>query len=218
MKSFAALLILITLGASVLSACTASPEAAIPEVSATRTVDEMKAVILEANQALNDRPVRYLSTTLVDGGQSVSTTFESVPPDRVHILSETSEYIVIGEEVYLRSGDGWQQMPIDAGNFRNPDSQTQLAGSIANIEYRGQESLNNVLMDVYQYTSTVFQNDMPMDNAYTIWVNPDDGLMYQMVNEGQAVQMDSATGELSTANAISTIVFTYDPDLTIELP
>ena len=52
----------------------------------------------------------------------------------------------------------------------------------------------------------------------TLWIGPDDGLLYMLVNNGEVGSLDSGTGELKMVKAVTTIGFVYDPTIEIAAP
>ena len=52
----------------------------------------------------------------------------------------------------------------------------------------------------------------------TFWIGREDGLLYKLVNDGQVASLDSDTGEIEIVEAVSTIIFSYDPSIEITAP
>lgn len=183
-------------------------------------IEAMKKLILAANAAIANRPVTYKSTTVLDSGETHQTVYDSFPPDRIHVFNDGTEFIVIGDVVYMKENSGaeWQIVNMDPNNFRNTESQTQLENSIGNISYLGEEILNERSMKVYQYTTTLIQNGISLDSTNKVWIDPVDGFIHQLLSDGDIVKMDSSSGEYSTAHAVATIEFIYSADLKIEPP
>jgi hypothetical protein len=151
--------------------------------------------------------------------ETSETIIEFVKPDRFHMASAGFELIVIGETTYIKDESGvWIESPIAMGDmfgetiasFTDEESVSQLIddlqGSITDLQYLGEETVNGNKTKVYEYSA-----DDPFVGSTirtTVWIGVDDGLMYRQVIEGETPQ----------AQTILTTEYEYGEDVSIEAP
>lgn len=155
----------------------------------------------------------------LDTGETSSSIFELVKPDRFHMASEGFEFIIIGEKTYIKDDSGtWLESPVPMGNVlegtidaftsegKVEELLQDLAVSIDNVQSLGQETVNGKNTDVYEYTSTSIFDDSIVYNK--VWIGTDDGRLYQQQIETESQGIRSRT----------TFTYEYGSDVVIEAP
>lgn len=152
-------------------------------------------------------------------GETVSSTFEFIKPDRFHMASEGFEIIIIEDTTYIKDESGtWVESPIAMGDmfegtidaFTNEEAVEELLQdlevTIDNVQSLGQETVNGKTTDVYEYTAASSFDESIVNNK--IWVGTDDGLLYQQQIETES---EGVRGRV-------TITYEYGSDVVIEAP
>jgi hypothetical protein len=209
--------LLIALG---LTGCGARPTAS-PAAVANQTPDQsaLREAVLAAFRAQRDQPYRTQSTTVTKDGAGGSTLVEYVPPDRYHIAGDNgTELIVAGQQVYLKQGEEWAPADIPADSLIDPDTLTRLEDSISDLQDLGSDTLDGVAMQVCQYQSKIKVGDDEPLAQTKLWIGAADGLPYKMVMDGQVASFDASTGQVTGVEATTTLTYTYDATLQIEVP
>lgn len=155
----------------------------------------------------------------LDSGESFSSTFEFIKPDRFHMASEGFEIIIIEDTTYIKDESGtWVESPIAMGDmfegtidaFTNEEAVEELLQdlevTIDNVQSLGQETVNGKTTDVYEYTAASSFDESIVNNK--IWVGTDDGLLYQQQIETES---EGVRGRV-------TITYEYGSDVVIEAP
>ena len=175
---------------------------------------EMLAAILSALRSVSLVPNRSESESVLANGTTVTTTVEYVPPSSKHFFSPDGEMLVVEGKVYSRgkgAGD-WTAVQMDAEQISYPD----FGGDYSDVRFLGREALQGRSMLVYSARSA--GTDSGTVSVITLWIGPDDGLLYKLVNEGEVGSLDPGTGELKMVQAITTIGFVYAPTIEIAAP
>jgi hypothetical protein len=209
-----------------------------PTVGGTATVDATPTVlttpvaqgtepISKAMQALLEVDAFRISTTITEtGGTIVTATLEFVLPDRVRVLTDASEIVVIGTSgVWMREPGGqWQSLPggsvigdafmamIDPADVSTA-MQNIDAGSVQSL---GTETLNGKTMNVYQYTTSEVSGSEGLSGTTKMWVGADDDLPYRM--ETMTSGSGTFAGEQLSGAARIVQEYEYPTDLKIEAP
>jgi len=176
--------------------------------------EEMLAAILSALHSVSLVPNRSESESVLASGTTVTTTVEYVPPGSKHFFSHDGEMLVVDGKVYSRgkgAGD-WTVVQMDAEQISYPD----FGGDFSDVRFLGQEALQGRSMLVYSARSAGTNSGTVSE--ITLWIGPDDGLLYMLVNNGEVGSLDSGTGELKMVKAVTTIGFVYDPTIEIAAP
>lgn len=187
--------------------------------NSARSQEEWKAYIVDAFRAQAEQPWRSESETVFDGDRKGSTTIEHVPPDRYRISSlPDMEMILIGDVVFAKLNQVWTVVNIPAASVIDPDNLTRLERSIRNVQCTGPETLNGKTMNVCEYTQVVKVGGTEMEAQSKLWIDADTNLPYQSIIEGPVGILDSSTGEILPRQAVSTTVYTVDPQIQIVAP
>jgi hypothetical protein len=185
----------------------------------TPAPDEILPMILAAFDAQQELSWRYTSDIRMENGETHTTLFEFVPPDRYHILSDgQSEVIGAGGKVYLKQGDAWAESPVLPGEIIDPQFSDRLEQSISDLQFTGYETIDGLPTLVFQYRSTYKIALSQVASQTTMWLGLDDHLLYRIVIDGEVAALDHSTGAVTNSKAITTIDYQYDPSIQIESP
>jgi hypothetical protein len=191
----------------------ATPDIPTPEPGALR------GIILDSFNAQDNFSWRYNSTTTLANGETHTTLVEYQAPHRYHIVSDGKGGLIIyDEKVYMLQDDQWSVADIPIDNIIDPDATERLENTITNITYLGAEYLDGKAMLVcrYQAQQKSGTSESPID--VTIWIGNDDQLPYKMNIIGQTLAIDGQTGEVKGIDSTSTVLYAYDPTISIESP
>ncbi len=157
------------------------PPAALPG-------DAKGAVIQSATNLKNLKSYR-MKLVVEQDGKTTTTVTEAVPPNKIHMTSDTIEMIVIGDDIYTKMGGTWNKTT-------NPGTAAQYSKSyatqdtIVSARKEGAEAILGVTCDKYVYTAKVGDNP-PMD--ITVWIGVKDGLPYKIVTKPNATMTTTQT-------------------------
>jgi hypothetical protein len=199
---------------------TSAAQATAPTAAATAAPLQL---VQNALQAQGQAKSFRVSTTVVAGGFTATSTSQVVPPNRLDIVSNfqntLSESILIDSTMYLRLGSGpWRKM---AGNpsafklpfrFLDPQQVAQFASRAGGVKFLGQQTLNGTPTSVYQYNSVI--PEMSLSGTTKLWVATADNLPRRM-------DLDTTEGIGGFAISIHTtsIFSNYnDPSIAINPP
>lgn len=121
---------------------------------------------------------------------------EYASPDRYHVVRDATagepnsrlEYIIIGKETHVKSGDGpWTKFPADMGSMinslRDPKVVEELTKG-ADMKLVGPDTLDGEPMLVYQYTLDSV-GGLPVKSVTKTWVSVADGLPRKSESDGE---------------------------------
>ncbi len=207
----------------------AAPSAAPATTAAqppTPNAAQARTAIINALLALNTRPNRMESVTVLADGKTSSNVIEFIPPERKHIVSaqEGVEYIVAGGKVYMKTGaDPWAETQIPPATFLGDGavSAQSLGATVSAEQWLRSAELAGKPVQVYRYQSTTTTSGVELHSQTELWVGAD-GLPYQMIIDGDilSASSDPSSGEnrLAAAAAHTTSTITFDDSLQIEAP
>jgi hypothetical protein len=180
---------------------------------------EILPLILAAFEAQEDRSWRYTSDIRMENGETHTTLFEFVPPDRYHILSDgQSEVIGTGGKVYIKQDGAWAESPVQPSSIIDPQFSDRLEQTISDLQFTGYETIDGVPMLVFQYRSTYKIAASEVASQTTLWLGQDDNLLYRILIDGEVAALDHSTGAVTNSKAITTIIYEYDPSIQIDVP
>jgi hypothetical protein len=201
------------------AAATVRPEplptsATLPAPEPTADQADTQATIVAAFRSVSQLSHRSESTVVFADGNTITTTVEFAPPDKKHFFQSDSETIVVANRVYNRKkGEGeWTELQVAAEQFSYPSFGEDLGA----IQFLGQEDLEGASMLVYK--ASLANEQTATTSILTVWISPNDGLLYRLVNDGEVGAFDSSTGKLKMVKAITTSVFAYDPSIQVAGP
>jgi len=157
------------------------PPAALPG-------DAKGAIVQSATNLKNLKSYR-MKLVVEQAGKAVTTVTEAVPPNKIHMTSDTVEMIVIGDDIYTKMGSTWNKTT-------TPGTAAQYGKSyvtqdiVVSARKEGAEAVSGVACDKYVYTAKVGDNP-PMD--ITVWIGVKDGLPYKMVTKPNATMTTTQT-------------------------
>ena len=174
-----------------------------------------RATLKAAFQALGtQKSYRYRSTMLI-GGKTYQTTIEYLLPDKKHIVTDSGEYIVTADKVFVKEGENWKvSKTLTPETFQ--DDLTSLTGKAENIQWIGKDTLDGKAMQAIQFEIKNTDAGKETTQQFKLWVGEGDGLPYKLIIDGSAASVDQTTGQTSQVQAVSTLLFEYDqthPDL-----
>jgi hypothetical protein len=192
---------------------TSAPTAA-PAPTPTVSQSDMHAAISAALRSVSKLSHRSESEIVFADGKTITTTVEFVPPDKKHFVSQGSDMIVVDNKVYNKGQgeDKWTEVPMDAAQFSYPS----FSEDFGDVQLIGQENLDGKPMQVYK--ANLVNKETGTTSVFTYWINPTDGLLYKLVNDGEIGSVDSSTGKMKMVKAITTSIFEYDPSIQIAAP
>jgi outer membrane lipoprotein-sorting protein len=122
----------------------------------------------------------------VSDERKVTATVEYLAPDRIHMVSNVNEMIVVGPDTYMKPANGsWQKFPVDVNqiisSFRNPQMIEDLRSS-ADPKLVGADTVDGIPTNVYQYT---VKNPAGMTGTSVakVWIATTDNLPRKMETE-----------------------------------
>jgi hypothetical protein len=157
-------------------------------------------------QALSTQAFR---TTITQAG--VTVTSEFVPPDRTHIVSGNTEYILIGSnDVYLKSNGRWAKADKNSGFVAVIVLlATGYSDKVSDAQLVGTETLDGIPTEVVTYSGQVKvsggTSDLSNPIAYKMWIGAHDGLPHKLTFQVQGQE-------------IGTTLIQYDPSIQIQAP
>jgi predicted small lipoprotein YifL len=188
-----------------------------PDNSASPSVEAMRTTLTTAFLALgSQKSYRYRSTMLI-GGKTYQTMIEYMPPDKKHIVTDSGEYIVTTDKVYVKDGDTWKvSNTLTPATFQ--DDLASLTEKAENIQWIGKDTLDGKAMQAIQFEVKTTDAGKETTQQIKLWVAEGDGLPYKMVITGSAVGVDQTTGQTSQVQAVSNLLFEYDQSIQIFIP
>jgi hypothetical protein len=186
--------------------------------------DQARTTIIQGLLALNSQPNRMTVTTTLEGGQTSTNIIEFVPPDRKRIISPEvdMEYVIIGDMVYMKVAGLWVTAQIPAATFMGEAvTEAMLTATVSEPQFLRLAELDGQVMMVYGYQSTTLSGGIELHSQVELWVGLADGLIYQMITEGEtlSVSTDASGQSVSLAvPALNTTLIEYDDAISIEPP
>jgi hypothetical protein len=205
-----------------------SPTATSQQVEQSLSADSAKDAVIYALQALSSQSNTMDVTTTLADGTTQHNVISFVPPDRKQIVDSNSgmEYIIIGQTVFSKDSTTgqWMETSIPASMFMGDNTQDQqnFNDIISDVQLQPAATSDGKSFLVVRYVSTNTTNGVTLNSQTEIWLDQADGLAYKMITDGEiySASMDPSTGESHAlaAQAQTTTIITYDPNLKIEAP
>jgi hypothetical protein len=144
-----------------------------------------------------------------EGQTAINSKVEYQAPDRFRIkyLGGTGagmEMVVIGKDMYMKTGDKWTKMP-GSGNIPNlRDSFTEEGlKSLNDVKYEGDETVDGKQTSVYSYKNVTPVGSYPF--SCKIWVRHDKGIPMKIFVE------------YSNNQALKNMTVNYDVDTPVQI-
>lgn len=206
---------------------TATPTEA-PTATPTETplpdAEQSRATIVQSMLALNSQPNRMTVTTTLQDGTTSTNIIEFVPPDRKRIVSPDvdMEYVIIGEVVYMKVAGMWITAQIPATTFMGEaTTEETLTSTVSEPQFLRLDELDGRPMVVYGYQSTTVSEGIELHSQIEMWIGLADGLVYQMVTDGETLSVSTDANGQSVSLAVPAHTVTmieYDSAISIEPP
>ena len=199
-----------------------SAPAAAPVAGTDAQTAVINAIGLQQRQ-----PAYQVHTTSTSsmGGQATTNTREYVAPDRMHMVSDGHETIVIGKAMYVKEGNTWKNMGTQMSDMTekmkkgveglSPEERAAaLKGLSGSYKSLGDEVLDGTATATYEMDSkeeidgggSVGKTSITTVTKY--WIGKSDGLILK----------EEVNGDEMGIKIKSTSIYTYDPSVTIEAP
>ena len=176
---------------------------------------EPRDAVIKASKKFLDLP-QFTAELSGNGGSDMRMRLEYQAPDRFHVFDlgnreqGTSEFIIIGREMYMKVGDRWQKMPAtterSVPNLRNLFNEEGLK-SLQDVKYNGPDTVDGMPMYVYSYRNSVTSANAPYPFTSKIWVGAADGLPHK-------IEVTYEQGQLRSM----TVVYDLETPVSVEAP
>jgi hypothetical protein len=156
----------------------------------------------------NVKAFRVKMTSTDSKGAVTQTTLEFVAPDRYHLTTDKTEFIIIGSTFYLKSNTTWLKTAMPRGlDFSIADVKKLEAEVKANTttKFVGADVLDGAPMLVYEYTTTI-KGPPAITTTSKTWV----GVVDQLPHKSEST---SSTGTKTVA-----LYSDFNGDIKIEAP
>jgi hypothetical protein len=136
--------------------------------------------ILSALLKLRDQQSFRVETTLTYDDYTETSLVEIVNPDRMRLISEDFEMIIIGDTMYVYDEGQWLEFPRMVENMDNlllmvtDEDVEELRGGILDAQYVGEEMLDGERTRVYQFS--VYDEEFDTYGEVKMWIAASDGL------------------------------------------
>lgn len=190
----------------------------LPAPTVSPNPDQAREALLNAFRASFSQSYKSVSTVQLEEGQIITTTVEYAPPDRYHIVSDKVEMIVSGGKVHIQEGGVWKLSALDPSQIVTENLADAYGETMQDILYLGQETLDDKPMLLYQFQNISQVGEHELVNQFKIWVGEADGLVYQILQEGDILGFDPQTNKTGKSKATTTTTYSYDPSIKIEAP
>jgi hypothetical protein len=137
--------------------------------------------IIAALLALREQKSFRVESTITYDDFSDYTEMHVVPPDRIRLIAEDYEMILIEDRMYILDGDEWLEMPGMLGTINNlllmftQEEVQELREGMVRAEYLGEEMLDGERTRVYLYGSE--DEEMGVYGEVMLWIAISDGLL-----------------------------------------
>jgi len=141
---------------------------------------------------------------LIVGPEGKTVTIkEVVPPNKVHQVTESAEIIIIGDDMYTKTGDTWLKttQAVLSAQYTKPYVTPESIWGFPRWE--GAETVSGVACERYVYQVKV--GDNPVRDS-TVWIGVKDGLPYQVITK------------LGPASFTTQTLYDINADIKIEPP
>lgn len=142
--------------------------------------DDSAALKALTDALLKVKSYRVHTTTLTHGKTSTGTA-DFVAPNRMHIIDEKSEIIVVPEGTYEKSANGkWEKSRFDMSAMIAKSRTPEFINSLVEdtqVHLIGPDTLDGKPMMVYEVIQTIVAPNLK--NTYRLWISTSDHLLYR---------------------------------------
>ncbi|HQW82254.1 MAG TPA: hypothetical protein PLQ74_10340 [Pseudomonadota bacterium] len=133
-------------------------------------------------------------------------------PNKFHMKSTESEFIIIGDHTWMKPKDGgWMKFPMSMKKVIDqftPEVMKASMDGMTNVRYVGDEDVNGIACKVYSYDFDVKVMGFRSQGSSTIYSNSDSGYPVRVITDGEAMGQRSNT----------VVDYTYDPNIRVAAP
>ncbi len=184
----------------------------------TRPTGQLIDVLISAEETQLKQPAFRTIAKFTANGANTTVITEYQAPDRIRILQNGHEFILInGKGTWEKVNGQWtqaaQDLSITAFSFLDPAALQQLRESIINSQTLtvGPDYLDGKAMWVYQYTINTEQDGKLVNGSTKIWISAQNNLPYR----SESVQQ-SPSNPGSQSKTI--LEYQYDTNINIPIP
>ena len=181
----------------------------------TRLPDPQEVIV--RSQCSGNGKASRSHVTIQMGEKVIQQVIESAPPDRIHIIGDDGETIIIGDMLYVLPKDKVQWIEYKINQPQSECQNGKLVGAISQAQYIGQDNIAGKIYQVIEYQYQKTQNGVELNQKNKIWVDLTDGFLYKLTTEGDMLSISSDNLYSSTQGS-STLVFERNPVVKIEKP
>lgn len=133
-------------------------------------------------------------------------------PDKFHIKSQDSEFIIIGDGTWMRpAGQPWMKFPMSMSKIIDAYKPEMMKASMegtTNVHYLKDESVNGRDCKVFTYDFDIKMMGFRSQGSSTIYLDKANGYPVRVESDGEAMGSRSKT----------VVDYTYDPGIRIVAP
>jgi hypothetical protein len=155
-----------------------------PAPASSRLLNNPAEEIIAAMPALREQKSFRVESTITYDDYSEYTEMHVVPPDRIRMISDDYEMILIEDKMYILDGNEWLEMPGMLGTINNlllmiaQEEVQELSEGMVRAEYLGEEVLDGVRTRVNLYGSG--DEELGAYGEVKLWIAISDGLLRKM--------------------------------------
>jgi outer membrane lipoprotein-sorting protein len=174
-------------------------------------VDEIISALL----ALGDQSSFRMDSTITYSDSVETFQFEVVPPDRMRLIDDDFEMILVEDALYIYDDGEWFQMPGNMGLYRGmmmillEEQAEEFRSSMTGARFLGEEMLDGENTRVYEFEGT--DENFEAAGVIKLWVGADDGLLRRI----ETMETDPEDGD---SGQVVNIYRDYNTPITIEPP
>jgi outer membrane lipoprotein-sorting protein len=179
---------------------------------------DAKADLKVASDAvLKVKSYRIHMTTSSQAGTNIST-IEFVAPNRMHIIDEKKEMIIVPEGTYVKVAKGkWQKSPMDMSSMIAKLRTSEFTDEILKneqVRLIGPDTLDGKSMMVYEIVYT--SSDLKSRNR--VWISTDDHLPYKSETDGEAKEFKMSGKTIGGKSKTTSLYTDYNAPIKIVAP
>ncbi len=145
-------------------------------------------------------------------GRVMNSEMRTNWPNKFHIKSQDSEFIIIGDDTWMRpSGQPWMKFPMSMSKIIDaykPEMMKQSMEGTTNVRYLKDEAVNGIDTKVFSYDFDMKMAGIRSKGTSTVYLNKGTGYPVRVETDGEAMGQRSKT----------VVDYTYDPGIKIVAP
>jgi hypothetical protein len=179
--------------------------------------DDSAALKASSDALLKVKSYRVHATTLLQG-KTYTRTIEFVTPDRMHIIDERMEMIIVPEGTYQKlAGGKWEKSPVDMSTLFAKARTSEFANSVlkdTQVHLIGPDTLNGKPMMVYE----VIYTSPDLKSRSRVWINTSDHLPYKSETESETKEVKMMDKTLGGKSKTTNVYTDYNVPIKIVAP